>query len=408
MMSKLQAAWVIARRDFTATVMSRTFVLFLIFPVLIIGLSIGVGAMTANVAQQESRTRVAVIAAPGDYRPLNDARERLKPAFGDNDLAELVRVDPDFDRSDQVNTLLTSTDQRFIAVLAGFPDHLRLTGSIRRDGSVAGQIRAILDRAQQDAALAKAGVKIAPAGLEVVSVDQSAGSLARERGATAQAAQTLLFMATVMLASMVLSNMIEEKSNKVIEVLASAISVDSVFFGKLGAMLAVSLLGIAVWMTAGVIAAQLWPSDHGSLPVPAVGWPIFLLLGFLYFSMNYLLLGALFLGIGSQAGSVREVQTVSMPVTIGQVVIFFFATAAARPVNGPLGISGAIFPFSSPLVMMARAAQTGELWPHLAALLWQALWVWLIVRFGAALFRRNVLKSGGGPAAAFGFRRRRA
>jgi ABC-2 type transport system permease protein len=173
-------------------------------------------------------------------------------------------------------------------------------------------------------------------------------------------------------------------------------------------MLAVSLLGIAVWMSAGVIAAQLWPSNHGSLPVPAVGWPVFLLLGFLYFSTNYLLLGALFLGIGSQAGSVREVQTVSMPVTIGQVVIFFFATAAARPVNGPLGIAGAIFPFSSPLLMMARAAQTGELWPHLAALLWQGLWVWLIVRFGAALFRRNVLKSGGGPAAAFGLRRRRA
>jgi ABC-2 type transport system permease protein len=142
--------------------------------------------------------------------------------------------------------------------------------------------------------------------------------------------------------------------------------------------------------------------------VPAVGWPIFLLLGFLYFSMNYLLLGALFLGIGSQAGSVREVQTVSMPVTIGQVIIFFFATAAARPVDGPLGIAGAIFPFSSPLVMMARGAQTPELWPHLAALLWQALWVWLIVRFGAALFRSHVLKSGGGPAAAFGFRRRRA
>jgi ABC-2 type transport system permease protein len=405
MMSKLQAAWVIARRDFTATVMSRTFILFLIFPVLIIGLSVGVGAMTAKVAQQESHTRVAVIAAPGDYRPLDEAREHMKSAFGD-DLAELVRIDPDLARPDQVKTLLASKDQRFLAVLSGFPDHLRLTGSIGQDGSVAGQIRAVLDRSRHDAALAKAGVKLPPAALQVVSVDESAGSLARGRAVVAQGAQTLLFMATVMLASMVLSNMIEEKSNKVIEVLASAISVDSVFFGKLGAMLAVSLLGIAVWMTAGVIASELWPSNQGLLPVPAVGWPVFLLLGFLYFSMNYLLLGALFLGIGSQAGSVREVQTVSMPVTIGQVIIFIFATAAARPVNGPLGIGGAIFPFSSPLVMMARAAQTGELWPHLVALVWQGLWVWLIVRLGSALFRAHVLKSGGGAAAALGLRRR--
>ncbi len=56
--------------------------------------------------------------------------------------------------------------------------------------------------------------------------------------------------------------------------------------------------------------------------------------------------------------------------------------------------------------MVARAAQTPELWPHLAALVWQAIWVWLTIQFGAALFRRNVMKSGGGPAAAFGFRRR--
>jgi ABC-2 type transport system permease protein len=105
---------------------------------------------------------------------------------------------------------------------------------------------------------------------------------------------------------------------------------------------------------------------------------------------------------------VREVQTISMPVTIGQVIIFFLAAQAGGAINGPLGIGAAIFPFSSPLMMMARAAESGDLWTHLAALLWQALWVWLIVRLGAAFFRVNVLKSGGGPAAAFGFRRRRA
>ena len=36
------------------------------------------------------------------------------------------------------------------------------------------------------------------------------------------------------------------------------------------------------------------------------------------------------------------------------------------------------------------------LWQHLLALGWQAFWVLLLIRFGAKLFRRNVLKSGGG------------
>jgi ABC-2 type transport system permease protein len=44
--------------------------------------------------------------------------------------------------------------------------------------------------------------------------------------------------------------------------------------------------------------------------------------------------------------------------------------------------------------MLARAAETPQLWPQLAAILWQALWVGLILRVGAQLFRKTVLKSG--------------
>jgi ABC-2 type transport system permease protein len=44
--------------------------------------------------------------------------------------------------------------------------------------------------------------------------------------------------------------------------------------------------------------------------------------------------------------------------------------------------------------MLARAAQDAALWPHLAAILWQALCVILLVRGGARLFRTRVMKSG--------------
>jgi len=46
------------------------------------------------------------------------------------------------------------------------------------------------------------------------------------------------------------------------------------------------------------------------------------------------------------------------------------------------------------MAMLARAAQDGSIWPHLVAILWQALWVALILRVGAQLFRKTVLKSG--------------
>ena len=48
----------------------------------------------------------------------------------------------------------------------------------------------------------------------------------------------------------------------------------------------------------------------------------------------------------------------------------------------------------SPWDRLHRAAEQGALWPHALALLWQALWVALILKMAAAIFRRSVLKSG--------------
>jgi ABC-2 type transport system permease protein len=401
MMGTLQASWVIGRRDFLATVMSRTFIIFLLFPVIMIAFSVGFGAMIGKMERHENRPRIAIVASEADFRPLAAAHSRLTPAYREDELAEIVRVAPDYDVNLQVRELLAATDKRFVAALSGLPARPRLTGAVDRGDAAPRQMRSVIDWARQQQALDRTGLKVPPARIELVKVDQSAGALASQRATTARAGQWLLFMVTVMLAGMLLSNMIEEKSNKVIEVLAAAVPIDAVFLGKLVAMLAVSLTGLLLWAASAILAVKLWPAGGASLPTPAVGWPLFILLALLYFSMNYMLLGALFLGLGSQASSVREVQSISMPVTIGQVFIFFLATAAAGSFNSLLGLAAAAFPFSSPMMMIARAAQAPELWPHLAALAWQALWVWLTIALGASLFRRNVLKSGGGGSAAF-------
>jgi ABC-2 type transport system permease protein len=269
-----------------------------------------------------------------------------------------------------------------------------LTGSIPADSRTRKTVDLIVDDARRHEALTRAGVRLPPADLHFVQVSESAGSIARARSATAIFAIMLIFVLTMLLAGMLLSNLIEEKSNKVIEVLAAAVPVDAIFVGKLFSMLAVSLVGIAVWAGGALLAGMIWSSGVVHLPAPAVGWPVFVPLVALYFASNYLLLGALFIGVGSQAASIREVQTLSMPISVGQMLVLMLVMVAGGQLNGLLGIGGAIFPFSSPLMMVSRAAQTPELWPHLLAFVWQAFWVWLILSLAAALFRRNVMKSG--------------
>jgi ABC-2 type transport system permease protein len=395
MMGFLQSAYVIGRRDFVATVWSRTFLFFLIGPLFILAISLLFGASSSKMARQDLRSSVAIVAPLAEFHEIDRARAALNPAFGENGLPELVHALPDYSIDPQVKELLASTDKRILAVLTGGVARPKLTGDIRQDGSIRRQMQLILDEVRARRALASAGVQLPPAKIEVVKVAESAGSLATMRALTARMGQLILFMTTILLATMLLSNLVEEKSNKVIEVLAAAVPVDAIFIGKLFSMLAVSLVGIAVWTAAAAIGLTLWPIGSG-LPTPAVGWPLFVVLVLIYYSTNYLLLGAAFLGIGSQAASIREVQTLSMPVTIAQVLIFFFASMAVGPFDSLIGIAAAIFPFSSPLTMIARAAQTPTLWHHLAAIAWQALWVWLTVKLTAGLFRHNVMKSGGG------------
>jgi ABC-2 type transport system permease protein len=125
-----------------------------------------------------------------------------------------------------------------------------------------------------------------------------------------------------------------------------------------------------------------------------VGWPVFALLGAAYFAMSYLLIGAAFLGIGAQASTVREVQTLSMPITMAQVGLFALASFAVND-HGNGALLAALFPLSSPFAMLARAALDPAILPHLAALAWQALWVSLILKGAAAWFRRAVLNGPG-------------
>ena len=177
-------------------------------------------------------------------------------------------------------------------------------------------------------------------------------------------------------------------------ILAAAVPMDSVFLGKLFAMLAMAFVGIAVWTTVGFGLASLSGPALPSLPTPAVGWPVFVLLGVVYFTMAYLILGSLFLGIGAMAATVREVQTLSMPVTMAQLINFFFAMYTVTKLGEPIELFACLFPFTSPFAMIARAAQDATLWPHLLAVVWQALFVLIILRVGVYLFRRNVMKSG--------------
>ncbi|WP_240654704.1 ABC transporter permease [Croceicoccus ponticola] len=378
---------VIASRDFGAILFSRSFIFFLLgplFPVFVIGMAGGIGASVSGKAVTPV-LGIAMEAAETDA--FLAARDRLSGSVAH--LPEtfiVIRLKPG--ERVMARSLLerAKSGSPVVALLSGPLANPKLTGP---GGSV--------DMWKGPVALIAAeALRPQSSTLPSVTVDKTISAradTARKRIRTAQASQTLLFLLTMLLAGMVMSNMVEEKANKIIEVLAAAVPMDAVFFGKLIAMLGVSLVGLSVWGVVG-LAIMLAGGGIPSFAPPAVGWPMFALLGLVYFSFAYLLLGSLFLTIGGLAATVREVQTLSMPATMLQLLVFFFASYALGAMGEPIELAAILFPLTSPYSMLARAAVEPDLLPHLGAIVWQALCVTLIIKGGATLFRRTVMKSG--------------
>lgn len=392
-LSTLEAAWVIARRDFIAVLFSRAFLFFLLgplFPVIVGGLA---GSIGGQVQREAASIEIGLAMSADDTAAMLAARDALAPQLGIalpplEPVAEAAD-DPAFDARRFVEERRGS----YGVIVTGTPASPELVGTAEAAARWRGPVELIAATALQNA----------PAAFPEARQSVVASSAASERSnriATAQSAQLLLFLLTMLLAGMVLSNLVEEKANKIIEILAAAIPMDAVFLGKLFAMLGVSFVGITVW---GLTGAGLWlaagntisGAGGAGLPAPAVGWPLFVVLGITYFAMAYLLLGALFLTIGAMASTVREVQTLSMPVTMLQLMVFFLAAYTITQPGSTLEKAAIVFPLSSPFAMLARAAMDETLWVHAAALGWQALAVAGIIKGGATLFRKRVMKSGG-------------
>ncbi|MEO6040853.1 MAG: ABC transporter permease [Croceibacterium sp.] len=393
-LSLLQAAFVVARRDFFAILISRSFLFFLLGPLFPLGVGALAGGVGARVESQTAAPEIGVAMAAADVDAMMAARSRLAHSLGPAvpRMTVLRRLAPG--GTYDAGAALAKRQASLAAVLTGTPERPVLTATPERLEWWSGPVALIASQARGQAAA------VPPVTTRAVAASGASEQRARMR--TAQAAQLLLFLLTMLLAGMVLSNLVEEKANKVIEVLAAAIPMDAVFLGKLFAMLAVSLVGLTVWGTAiggfviasgsGALAGSALDFSH--LPEPGVGWPAFIALGVTYFSVSYLLLGSVFLAIGSLATTVREVQTLSMPVTMMQVLLFFFATLAMSDPDGWISWAAIAFPFSSTYAMLARAALDGALWPHTLALAWQLAWVAISIRVGTTLFRKRVMQSG--------------
>ncbi|MBJ7499881.1 MAG: ABC transporter permease [Sphingopyxis sp.] len=399
--------FVVARRDFLAIVATPTFLLFLLAPLFMVGMALAGGMGASQLADSaRGKGRIVAIADPADVEALRSADARLRAAFPGRDAPEALEFRIAGPDTPDPLAIAGEKGTDTYAVMSGPLENPRIVER-NADGSSGRYLALLAGQVLRD----RAAGAVAPVKPRFESLRHGGASIALQQS-IGFGAVFVIFLLTLLLAGQTVSSLAEEKGNKVIEILAAAVPLESVFLGKLLGMLGVAVLFIAFWLAmafgGGLVAAtQIDPATIDAAgkagkaatalaSMPATGWPFFLGIGFLYFIMSFLLLGAVFLGVGAQAATVREIQMLSLPITIFQVGMFSLSTAAASAPGSGLARFAQIFPFSSPLAMAARAATDDAKAVHLLALGWQALWVALVIWISVRLFRAGVLSGGSG------------
>lgn len=211
----------------------------------------------------------------------------------------------------------------------------------------------------------------------------------------------LLWIAVFTAAQMLLTNTVEEKSNRIIEVLLSSVSPGQLMAGKILGIGATGLTLIVSWAVCGLVGAHL-----GAKLVPAiaeldlatiVGDPLYLASFVGYFLTGYLLFAAVLVAIGSVCNSLKEAQNLLQPVFLLLMVPLFAMVPVVQEPNGLMARIFTYIPLYTPFAMMNRASGPPPAWEYAATTLLILVSVWFAFRFAGKIFRVGVLMTGNPP-----------
>ncbi len=201
----------------------------------------------------------------------------------------------------------------------------------------------------------------------------------------------LMFVIIMLSTQPAMQGVVEEKMQRIAEVLLGSIPPFQLMMGKLLGLLGVSLTVAAVYLGGAYWAAKEY-NFLEFLPASTLMWYIVfqILAVFMY--------GSIFLAIGAAATEIKETQTLVMPVMLLACIPMFILGSALEDPNHPLVVGMSFFPTASPMLMMARLAipPGPPTWqPLLAAVIVLALTI-ACVWAAARIFRVGILMQGKG------------
>lgn len=234
----------------------------------------------------------------------------------------------------------------------------------------------------------------------------------------------IMYMTVFIYGMMVMRSVMEEKTNRIVEVMISSVKPFQLMMGKIIGVGAVGLTQVTIWAIILPIimffvqlivgpqeatqmsefadaANQIDPEEATAMitqamnELSAMNWWYILPLFLFYFLGGYFIYASLFAAIGSAMGDdMGESQSLTIPITIPVLIAFYIMIVVAQNPNSDLATWSSIFPLFSPIVMPARLSFEIPLWELLASMASLVACVVFFIWLSAKIYRVGILMYG--------------
>lgn len=380
----------IIQREYLTRVKNRRFVLTtILMPLLIVGF---IAISTFLSIKGKDEHRIAVIDENGFFKNNIKNTKTISFEFPDGvdtsnylqkGFTDILLV-PKFEGTEKMSYTLRSKKRIGIST----------------EGNISDQINAAIeDNMLQDAGINKAELdsihKKAQYG-ELKAVEENGGGTKESNAALSYGigfgSGMLIYITMFIYGAMVMRGVMEEKTNRIAEVMISSVKPFQLMSGKIIGIGAVGLTQFFMWIIlivglftaaqafvphdvmeqvknlqqangqmgpagmakAGDAAQQIYKLQH---TISTANWPVIITCFIFYFLGGYLFYAALFAAVGSVVNEdPQDAQSLMLPITMPIIFSFIIMSNAVQDPSTPIAVWASIIPFSSPMVMMARIA----------------------------------------------------
>ena len=387
---------IIIQREFNERVRKKSFIITtLLMPVLMIGL-MAAPALIMQFSRGDEKV-IAVIDDSGLVAPKLENDEEIR-----FETTELPTEEARKQLTDKFGVLYIGGD------ILKNPNNVRLyansSSSLSLESNITGQIERILEAEKLKAYNIENLSQILDEVKTSVNMQTFRNDKSQEEDTQAQSSAVatgvgyvlgfILYMFLLIYGSMVMQSVIEEKNNRVLEVMVSSVRPFDLMMGKILGIASVAVVQIVIWgvLIVGVgsfVMPQLMPAEamagveavRQGMPdaaaasgmdtemlqavaaVTDLGYVVKIFVCLLLFVFGgYLLYSAMFAAVGSAVDNVQDASQLQTPITLPIILALLMMLAVIKDPNSPMAFWFSIIPFTSPVVMMARIPYDIPLW----------------------------------------------